>query len=71
MSEQNHLPPFRFGKHVVELSIQHATIREVVWSIRVDKTWLGTIQGTPGEPTADVVRRAKHWIVQNLPKTGI
>jgi hypothetical protein len=68
----NYIPPFQFGKYTVE-AWGHRSGRgeggtEMVWSIRVDETLLGSLVTEPDISEQEVTRRIKHWIVQNLPK---
>jgi hypothetical protein len=69
---ENHIPPFQYGKYSVEAwghrSATGVGEIEMIWSIRVDDALLGSLTLPVGVAEADVVKRIKHWVTQNLPK---
>jgi hypothetical protein len=68
----NYIPPFQFGRYTVEAwghrSATGEGRAEMIWSIRVDDAWLGSLVTPPDVSEQEVTRRIKHWVVQNLPK---
>jgi len=76
MSEQtnqtNHIPPFEYGRYSVEAWGHRSSTgvggMEMIWSIRVDEAILGSFAAPVELGEAEVVKRVKHWISQNLPK---
>jgi hypothetical protein len=73
MSDQtNHIPPFQFGRYSVEAWGHRSSTGvggiEMIWSIRVDDSILGSFATAVDLSEAEVLRRVKHWVSQNLPK---
>ena len=72
MSEQtNHIPPFQYGRYSVEAWGHRSSTGvgvEMIWSIRVDDTLLGSFAAPADLGEAEVTKRVKHWVSQNLPK---
>jgi hypothetical protein len=73
MSEQtNHLPPFEYGRYSVEAWGHRSSTGvggvEMIWSIRVDEAILGSFAAPAELGEAEVTKRVKHWVSQNLPK---
>jgi hypothetical protein len=75
MSDGNHVPPFQYGNYSVEAwghrSSTALGATEMVWSIRVDDKWLGSLTLPENVAGAEVVRRIKLWVTQNLPKGSV
>lgn len=71
MTDSNYIPSFQFGEHTVEAwGHRSATADgsiEMVWSIRVDDAWLGSLSTPVTAAGVEVVKTIKHWITQNLP----
>ena len=40
----------------------------MIWSIRVDEAILGSFAAPVDLGEAEITRRVKHWVSQNLPK---
>jgi hypothetical protein len=40
----------------------------MIWSIRVDDAWIGSLTLSTDVSGAEVVKRIKRWVTQNLPK---
>jgi hypothetical protein len=72
MQNPNYVPPFQFGKYLVEAWGHRSATgeggTEIIWSIRVDDAWLGSLTLSPEVTGPEVVKRIKHWVTQNLPK---
>ena len=72
MPGPNHIPPFQFGKYSVEAWGHRSATgeggAEMIWSIRVDDAWLGSLSDSPDLAEAEIMKRIKHWVTQNLPK---
>ena len=72
MSNPNYIPPFQFGKYSVEAwghrSAGGDGSLEMVWSIRVDDAWQGSLTTPIDLTAAEVMKRLKHWVTQNLPQ---
>jgi hypothetical protein len=73
MSDQtNHVPAFQYGRYTVEAWGHRSSTGvggvEMIWSIRVDEAILGSLTAAVELPEAEITRRVKHWISQNLPK---
>jgi hypothetical protein len=72
MHNPNYIPPFQFGKYLVEAWGHRSATgeggTEMVWSIRVDDAWLGSLTTSPDLTAAELTKRIKHWVTQNLPK---
>ena len=68
----NYIPPFQFGKYIVEAwghrSATGAGGTEMIWSIRVDDAWLGSFSTPADIAGAEVEKKVKQWVAQNLPK---
>lgn len=73
MSEQtNHIAPFEYGRYSVEAWGHRSSTgvggMEMIWSIRVDEAILGSFSAPVDLGEAEVAKRVKHWVSQNLPK---
>lgn len=72
MSGPNHIPLFQLGQYTVEAWGHRSATEdggsEMVWSIRVDDVLLGSFSASVDLAEAEVVKRIKHWVTQNLPK---
>jgi hypothetical protein len=72
MADAIHIPPFQYGKHSVEAWGHRSAISdgviEMIWSIRVDDAWLGSLSTPPDVTGLEIVKRIKYWVIQNLPK---
>jgi hypothetical protein len=72
MSDQtNHVPAFQYGRYTVEAWGHRASTGvggvEMIWTIRVDEAILGSFAAPVELAEAEVARRVKHWVSQNLP----
>ena len=70
--QTNHIPAFQFGKYNVEAWGHRSATgdggTEMIWSLRVDDAWLGSFSAATDVAGAEIVKRIKHWVTQNLPK---
>jgi hypothetical protein len=67
-----YIPPFQFGKYLVEAWGHRLATGDsegdIIWSIRVDDAWVGSLSTPIDIPAGEVQKRLKHWITRSLPK---
>jgi hypothetical protein len=68
----NHIPLFQYGRYSVEAWGHRSAVGtggvEMIWSIRVDDAWIGSLVLPVALAESEIQKRIKHWVTQNLPK---